>query len=74
MNSAGTVWPAVRFGLVHCGGQKEAQLAATLAAGKLKMLQKQVKVAIIDNQPKDSIGISDSSFSQGGLMIGPWAG
>lgn len=55
-------------------GQKEAQGAAVLATGKLRLLQKQIKTAIIDNQPKDNLGISDSSFSQGGLMIGPWSG
>lgn len=54
-------------------GQKDAQAAAVLAAGKLRLLKKQIKSAIVDNQPKDNLGISDSSFSQGGLMIGPWS-
>lgn len=54
-------------------GSKDAAAANALAGAKLRMLQKQIKTAIKDNQPKDNLGISDSSFSQGGLMISPWS-
>lgn len=51
-------------------GAKEAQAVAT---GKIRLLKKQISSAIIDNQPKNNWGVPDSSFSQGGLMIGPWS-
>lgn len=57
----------IRYG---CRGAAEEQ---ALAAGKLRLLKKQVSVATITTLPT-AMGMTDSSISQGGMMINPWGG
>ena len=51
-------------------GSEQAKMRAE---AKLKMMRRRMATAAVDNQPKFSGGLSDSSFSQNGLSVTPMA-